>query len=795
MIIPLRWLNSIFDSGLAVDELLDALTMSGLEVEGVVDLGMQSGKIVVAKALEVTKHPNAEKLSLVKADVGGEQPLDIVCGAPNVREGMLVPCALVGAVLPDGMKIKKSKIRGEKSEGMLCSAKELNFGTDHSGILELPDTYKVGEPFELLIDIKVTPNRADCLSIYGVARDVAAMIGKKIYPDTHRVSEMTEKAEQYIDCMVRARKGCPRYACRYLRDVHIGESPLWLRRRLESVGLRPINNVVDATNYVMMELGIPLHAFDFDRIHGGVINVRYAKEGEKFLTLDESQILLTAEDLVIADGDRPIALAGVMGGKNTEVTESTTHILLECANFEPGTIRRTARRHGFQTDSSYRFERGTDRQKIPASINRATQLIQEIAGGEVARGIIDDQGGLQLSEKPIQLHIDKVNKLLGLKLANQQVADQLVHLGFEILRSDQQSLMVATPSYRVDIFEEVDLIEEVARSVGYDKIPETLPAIQTGSPEAVRSSEPSMRHLREILVGLGLTEAITFTMVSEESIRLHGYDPSAQPRIANPMSQEQALLRASLLPGLLEAVGSNQRQGAEWVGLFEIGKTYPAGARPGHAEDEYLGLSMAITGTPAGNWASKTGASDFYDLKGVLSEFGEALGLGELDIEGEAPEEIYHPGRSGALSWKKREIGVMGELHPDLSKAHNLRGQVYCAEIDLEKVLQLSAESRLRFRATSRQPSSSRDLAVVVDESVPARELLEAARSADKKTIEDLSIMDVYQGEHIEPGKKSIALHFRLRSAESTLTEEEINAVMGRVLKKLEKRCGAALRT
>lgn len=794
MLVPLRWLNEILPSGLEIDRLLDVLTMSGLEVEGTRDLGIRSGKIVVGKVLETQPHPNADRLTLVKVDTGGEGPLDIVCGATNLYPGMLVPCALPGAVLPGGLEIRKSKIRGEKSEGMLCSGRELEFGTDHSGILELPDTYKVGEPFEFIVDIKVTPNRSDCLSMYGVARDVAAMIGKKVFPETHRVSEMLEKTEEFLKVIVRARRGCPRYSARYVKNVRVGESPLWLKRTLEGCGMRPINNVVDITNYVMQEYGVPLHAFDYDRIHGGTIIVRYANEGEKFVTLDDRELTLTAEDLIIADEDRPIALAGVMGGKNTEVTDSTTDVVLECAFFDPVTVRRSARRHNIQSESSYRFERGTDIGRIPVSSNRATQLMHELTEGEVARGAIDEQGP-RAEDVLIHLEIAKANRYLGLQLTNAEIADRLVNLGFEIRRSDRETLSVARPTFRLDVEHDVDLIEEVARIVGYDNIPETMPAIRSSAEPVAVNGTRDLRRVRDILVDLGYCEAIHMTFTSEEVLALQGWDAEKQPRVANPLTIEQKYLRPALLPDLLRSYHYNQRQGAAFINLFELGKVYGPGARAGRAEDERLSLALALGGTSPFNWATSPREADFFDLKGALEGFAEHLGLPVLSFEPGAPEHLFHPGRSARMSIGGQDVGAMGELHPNLARKQDIRGRAYCAELDLDLLLKLSKQAKPAFRNIPRLPGSERDLAVVVNEDVAASRLLATARDAGKATIEDLTLLDVYRGEHVEAGKKSLALRVHLRSSEATLTEEEINEVITRILKRLEKECGAQLRS
>lgn len=796
MLLSVRWLNKFFSTPLEVDELLDVLTRAGHDIEGTIDLGMGSGKIVVAEVMEFSKHPDADRLNLVKANVGREKPLNIVCGAQNLYANMLVPCALPGAKLPDGLEIKRSKIRGQESEGMLCSARELGLGTDHAGIMDLPNAYKPGEPFDFIIDIKVTPNRADCLSVLGMARDVAAMIGKKVYPVTNRFSEKLNKTEEFIDVTVQAREACPRYTCRYIESVTVDESPLWMRRTLQASGMRPINNVVDTTNYVMMEMGIPLHAFDFDRIRGGKIVVRFAKEGERLITLDDTELQLHSEDLVIADAERPIALAGVMGGKNTEVTEGTTHIALECAYFDPPTIRKTIRRHGIKSDSGYRFERGTDRSKVPACANRATQLIQEFAKGEVAKGIIDINQP-QGDERLVTLEIARVNQLLGVELTNSDIADRLVMLGFEIRQSDRSSLLVAPPPYRVDIELDVDLIEEVGRIYGYSKIPETMPAITTVRLEEGEELPPweALRALRSHLVGLGFFETVHEGLISEDAARRHGFDPAKQPRVANPLTADQAMVRPTLIPELLAATSHNQRQAADRIAFFEMGKVYPPGSRVGVEEDEGLSLGLVLAGSRPPSWAAPGGSYDFFDLKGMLESLGERMNLGELTIERLADDPTFHPGRSGTIMWNREALGKMGELHPEQAEHYELRGRVCLAEIDVKKLIAIARARPIRYQPISRFPASERDIAVVVDENVDAAKLLGAARKVGRPVVEEMALVDLYQGEHIPAGKKSVAMRFRLRSGEATLTEDEINKAMDKVLAELKTQCGAVLRS
>lgn len=804
MQISLRWLNQLSPIGTDTDLIVETLTMAGLEVENTIDLGMKSGLIVVAKVISFEKHPDADRLNVVKADIGAAEPARIVCGAQNLRDGMYVPCALPGAKLPGDITIKRSKIRGVESAGMLCSAKELGLGNESAGIMDLPDTYIVGEPFDFILDIKVTPNRADCLSLVGVARDLSAMLGKKkTYTTTFRFPEtLGQTTDQFVTIDVRERMHCPRYTCRYIKTVKPGPSPLWLSTALATSGIRSINNIVDVTNYVMLEMGLPLHAFDFASISGAKIIVRFAEKGETLVTLDDRTIELHPEDLVIADAEKPIALAGVMGGKNSQVTSNTVNVILECAYFDPKLIRKTARRHGFQTDSSYRFERGVDRQRIPSALARATQLIGETAQGTAVRGFHDVQTTLS-DEHPITLNLSRMHDLLGLRPSNVEVADRLTNLGFEIRRSDRDSLQVIPPSFRVDIHEEVDLIEEAARVCGYDKIPETMPGIIPRRHRPLSEPWRETRKIQEILAGLGLSETIHYSFISAEESTRHGYDHEAQPKLANPLTEDQGVMRPALLPGLLRAVNLNQRQQAEGIALFEVGKTFQPGAKAGNENEEGLGLAIAIEGDIPSNWTTIAGESrsyDFFDLKGMIEALGERLGLGTMRVESPAEAavpgaNIYHPGRSAVISWNAKRVGIFGELSPTMHSACDLRGRVCAAEIDLQAILAMLGESAPKFTALPKFPASERDLAVIVENTTSAQELIQVAVKLGRPLIEEVEVVDLYTGAHVPDGKKSIALRLRLRSGEATMTDEEISAITARILGGLQEQCGAELRS
>ena len=792
MRLSIRWLRQYLNTDASIDELIDTITLSGLEVEEEIDLGMRSGLIVISRVLETQPHPDADKLTLCTVDIGEKQPLEIVCGAPNVRAGMIVPCAKVGATLPNGMVIKKARIRGQKSVGMLCSGHELGFNQDQSGIMELDETSPVGEPFDFLVELAVTPNRPDCLSVLGVGRDVGAMLGLKVFPPTPRFTEMLERIDTFVRLAIEARSECTRYACRMMRGLRIGESPLWLQRALESMGLRPINNVVDVTNYVLMELGHPLHAFDFDTLVGGEVHVRLAEPGEKLTIIDGSELELSPEDLVIADARRAIALAGVMGGADTEVGDKTVNVLLESAYFDPATIRKTARRHGLQTDSSYRFERGADRDSLLLPLNRATRLIQELAGGEIAKGLIDVNIASP-EPAPIVLEIQRVNNLLGLTLSSTEIADYLVNLGFEIRRSDRDSLMVVHPSHRIDVTRDVDLIEEVARLYNYNRIPSTMPRIV---PRQSTADPLDLLHERtqSAMVAQGLSEAMSYSFIAEEQAQRLGFEPAAQPHLTNPLTIDQVIMRPTVLCGLLNAVAENQKHDEPSIGLFEIGKVWSPDAKAGVPECEGSELGIVMGGPVPGNWAQPERDRDFYDLKGALECLIDNWGGGHWLVQPLKDSPIFHPGRSGNVQWLGQTIGQIGEIHPDLADAYDLRGRILAAKMDLKAVAELAAGRSTSYKQPPRYPGSWRDLALVVDRATPAGDLLTAVRKTGGALLEDVRLFDVYEGERVEADKKSLALRLRLRDPDKTLTEDEIVQAVDRIVKQLGKAFGATLR-
>lgn len=790
MRISYRWLQDLVKLDIPVREVINDLTMAGLEVESYVDLGAVSGSIVICEIQDIRPHPNADNLVLCQVRTDHSALLQIVCGAKNIQPGDRVPLALHGAKLPNGVTIKKAKIRGETSEGMLCSGMELEWNSDASGILILPPEMPVGEPFDALLDIKVTPNRPDWLSMFGIARELASRFGKKVFPPTPRFQETMDRVDAFVKISVAAKHDCLRYCARLIRNVKIQESPLWLVRALESAGFRAVNNVVDVTNYVLLELGHPLHAFDLDKIHNHQIIVRNAKEGEVIQTLDGETYELKDTDLLITDPSKPIALAGIMGCKNTEITDTASNILLESAYFTPLTIRRTSKRLNKQTDSSYRFERGTDRDRLTVALNRATQLIKELAGGEVTKGIIDIAASIH-PEDPIPMNISTVNKMLGTQLSSREVADRLVNLGFEIRRSDRDRMMISVPSYRVDVHHEVDLIEEIARSHGYDKIGATLPYLPA-RPALVNGLEQAGSRLSTLLVNQGFAEVITFSFIGREQLAPLGLPEDNLIELLNPIALNQNVMRTSLVPGIVETVQFNMNRGISDIKIFEIGKVYFA-ADKGSFPNEQTQVIVAMTGHRQGNWRGGHESCDFYDIKGVAELLMENLNLPPVELSTLVNVPYFHPKRTARAMCGDVEVCRFGEVHPDVEARFELKHPLYLLELNLERALTVVTPKEL-FTDVPKHPSAMRDLAVVVEESIPAVAVERIIAQVAHPVLEEVKLFDLYRGDQIPKGKKSLAYSIRYRAPDRTLTDEEVNEYQEAVIKALKEQVKATLR-
>ena len=800
MKVTYNWLKEFVDFDLTPEQLGDMLTMLGLELEGMEKLGEGMDDVVIARVEEKRQHPNADKLSLCRVNNGSEV-LDVVCGAQNFQQGDTVALAQIGATLPGDFKIKRSKIRGEESCGMLCSEKELGLADDSAGIMVLPADLPLGTPVfaalgmkDTLMEIGLTPNRADCLSVAGIAREIAAKLGKTIrYPDT-AITEGAEPATATIGVTIEDAELCPRYAARYISGCTIAPSPEWLVSRLKAVGMRSINNVVDITNLVMMELGHPLHAFDCDRLTEKRIVVRRAGEGELFTTLDDQQRTLTADDLVICDAARPVALAGVMGGQNSEIADDTKNILLESAWFRPAAIRRTAKRLGLHTESSHRFERGADIGMVTRALDRAASLIAQLAGGIVAGGIVDAYPGK--GDRPvITLRPERVGALLGIEVPRAEVADILTRLECGVSDSPDGTMAVVPPTYRIDIEREIDLVEEVARMKGFDAIPASMPIARVES-DLPTQAQRLERAVRNILVDHGMNEIINFSFTSPDAAdKLMLADDDVRRtaiKLANPLVAEQSVMRTTLLPGVLEVVARNTSFRTMDLKLFEIRRRYlPTGEEMPY---EPLCIAGALTGLRSGSsWNVSREAVDFYDVKGIIENLLEQLQIGGVSWAADTPEPYYHPGKSCSVMAGNRKVGSFGEIHPAVQANFDIDKPVYAFELDFDALVKLAGRKRT-ITAPSRFPDSARDIALLAPDEVTAEQILQTVRSVKAREIEAVEIFDLYKGQGIQEGFKSIAIRLRYRSYERTLTDDEISTVHGRVVGALMNKLNVSIR-
>ena len=785
MKVSISWLKNYVPIELDAADLAEALTMAGLEVDSVQDRYGFLDTVRVARIEAIEPHPNADKLKIVRID-SGTGSARVVCGATNIRTEMRVPWAMPGTELPDGTVIEKSVIRGEASEGMLCSEAELVLGLDRSGILSLEETMTPGTPIsealslsDAVIEIDLTPNRPDCLSVIGIAREIAAVQKCKLtYPDTTVVASDNSIAAQ-TSVEIDSPDHCPRYAARLVTDVAIAPSPFWLQDRLISVGLRPINNIVDITNFVLLETGQPLHAFDFDHLEENRIVVRTARQGETFVTLDNNERSLDADMLMICDGKKPVAVAGVMGGLNSEIEPTTERVLIESAYFSPRSIRKTSKKLGLSTDASYRFERGADPDGVISAVNRAAQLMVEITGGTLVGGIIDEYPGKQ-ARTVVELSTSHTNRLLGTGLEREQIADLLRSVEFEVAPgNNQETLKVTAPSFRVDVSRSEDLIEEVARLYGYDKINTTFPTIPAEGTTTVPALQLRNR-IKQFMGGCGFTEAVTYSFISKHFTDQLCLDEDDERRravsILNPLTEDQAVMRTSLLPGMLSTTGYNIAQGTRHIKIFEIGKAFIAN-QPSELPREIETLIAIWSGprTPA-DWENKETPCDFYDIKGVA----EALQL-ELKISGlqytatDADKCRYtRAGYSAEIIAGKKAIGTIGEIHPQVLANFNLKQTAFFFEIHLDELAKM-IPAQIEARPLPRFPSVSRDITLIVGEPVEAQGLLDAVAAMDEPLVESAHLFDVFSGSPIPEGKKSVSFRLIYRSTDRTLSDDEVN--------------------
>lgn len=833
MKISCNWLDDWIDlTGLESDELGHRLTMAGLEVDAVEEIGAGHENIVVGRIDRIDSHPNADRLVLCQVDTGSGELRQIACGASNMGEGDLVPTALPGSQPPAlDFEITEREMMGEASSGMLCSAEELGYDAEVDGLWILPEDLEVGTPFfeamglrDTVFEIDLTPNRADCLSHLGVARDLSALFDRPLRRERRELDwsdciDPSKTAEDAAGLSVEDPEGCPRYAFAVLEDIEVGPSPMWLQRRLASIGVRSVNNIVDATNFVLMDVGQPLHAFDLDELAGPDIVVRRAREGESIEGIDHETYELDTDDLVIADAERPVAIAGVMGGARTEVSESTSRILLECAFFDPQSVRRTAKRHGLHTDSSHRFERRID----PAGIDRHLDgaigaLVDSLEASDAAPVVRDgrvDESVEGVEDRwTVQLPGDLATRLLGTDVTRDVVEDTLDRLGLEVASADDDGWNVGVPSYRGDLERPVDLVEEVARLHGYDTIPETLPDREMGGrhrlrddadhPRTIRSRTDRQieQRMRDELLGLGLQEAVNHSFMSDEELDRLRVPADSELResaeIANPLKADEKYLRTTLLTGLLRNLTMNRAQRVRDIALFEMGQRHFDPER-GDAANERRSLGILLAGRARRHWTGDR-EWDFFDLKGVLESTCESFELSGAQWH-EPSDAIpwFHPGVQAEWTTPDgadRPLAHAGRLHPEIVNELEVDGPVLLAELDLD-VLWRCGQREGEFEGLARHPSVERDLALVVDSDVTyqtVREAIESFRGEDDEfdaLLERVELFDVYTGEQVPEGTRSLAFNLVYRAEDRTLTEDEVAGVDDRLVDYLGDRLDA----
>jgi phenylalanyl-tRNA synthetase beta chain len=804
MTISFDWLKTLFPTNLPAAEVAALLTGSGLEVEGLEELESIPGGlrgVVLGTVLTCERHPDADKLSLTTVAVGDDAPRQIVCGAPNVAAGQRVVVALEGAMLHpstgEPFKIKKSKIRGAASEGMICAEDEIGLGQSHAGIMvldtDLPDGTPAADYFGLgsdtVLEIGLTPNRADAASHYGVARELRALLGQPAHlPD---VSAFAAPASgETIRVTIEDDQACPRYAGLLLDNVQVGPSPEWLQRRLRSIGLSPINNVVDVTNFVLHELGQPLHAFDADQVAGAAIRVKRAEAGEKFVTLDGVERTLLAEDLVVADAHgAPMALAGVFGGKTSGVSEATTRVFLESAYFAPAVVRRTSQAHGLKTDASFRFERGTDPYMVPTALRRAALLLQEVAGARIAAPVVDKFPHL-IPNNQVRLRLDRVSRLIGQEIGEERIREILEGLGIVIEQQVDSEWLLAVPPYKVDVTREADVIEEILRIYGFNNVAlrphnaaSFLSPFPNPDPEVVRHKVASL------LSGQGFLEILTNSLTNSQYFEKADAPVESLVRILNYNSQDLNVMRPTLLHSGLEVVRHNLNRRQRDLKLYEFGRTYQRTAAGKYQEKTVLGIWLTGAAT-AETWQHPSQKATFHDAAGAVQQVLAALGHAQP-----APQPTQHPYLAGGLALlvQNQPVGNVGAVSPQVLKRLDVSQPVWYAELDWEWLLK-KYKATLVARELPKFPEVRRDLSLVVDKGVTFEQLRTIAQKTEKKLLQGLNVFDVYEGDRLEAGKKSYSVSFTLQDPTQTLTDQAIDQVMQRLIQQFEKQAGALIR-
>ena len=798
MLISLNWLKQYIDlDGIEINEMENALTMIGQEVEKIEVLGENLENVVTAQIIEKEMHPDSDHLTICKVD-NGKEILQIVCGAPNHKAGDKVVLAQVGAKLVPDFVIKKGKIRGVESNGMLCSEEELHIGKDSSGIMILPEDTPVGVPMkeylginDTVFELEITPNRPDCLSHIGIARELGAYYSKEVkYPSFAINSESSEKTADNISVEIEDSNLAKRYVARIVKNVTVKESPKWLKERVESIGIRSINNIVDASNFIMMELNQPNHTFDLDKIEGGKIVVRAGHENEKLVTLDEQERELNSDDIVISDGVKAVALGGVMGGQNSEITENTKNILLEVANFNSQNVRKTSRRLTLFSESSYRFERRVDEENAINVINRLANIIQEVAGGEILEGVVDNYP-VPYKKKTATLNFERLNRFVGKNIPRETVIGILTRLEIEVV-DNGETLTLTAPTYRDDLENEQDYFEEVIRMYGFDNIENILPKLDISEKPVIDTTKLSTQ-VKLIAANAGLKEVINYSFVPKDAMEKIKYTSVERENLIDllrPITEDFVTLRPTLLYSLLKNAKENMNRNATNIRFFEVSRTFVK-AEELAKEEVKLGIILAGENNKT-LWNPKPVPYDFYDLKGIVEEIFTQLKFNNYMIK-RSEQSQYHPGRSVDVFVGRELIGSFGEIHPDVLENFDLgKTSVLVGEFNID-LIQKYIGKKIKYQGIVKYPAVPRDFAFVMREDILVGDVLKTIQKVDKK-IEKVELFDIYQGAGVLPGMKSVAISVILRDKNKTLEEKEIVDISNKIVAKVEKDYGAVLR-
>lgn len=800
MLISNEWLKDYVDAGVEVEDLAERITRTGIEVDDMIDYTKDIKNLVVGYIQSKERHPDADKLNICQVDIGEEETVQIVCGAPNVDAGQHVIVAKVGGRLPGGIKIKRAKLRGERSEGMICSLQEIGISSNvvpkayENGIFVFPTEVEPGTDAltalylnDQVMEFDLTPNRADALSMVGTAYEVAALYQTEMTKPTTKSNEISESARNELSVTINNPEKVPYYSARVVKNVSIEPSPIWMQARLIKAGIRPINNVVDISNYVLLEYGQPLHMFDQDHIGSKDIVVRQAKDEETMTTLDNNERKLVDTDIVISNGKEPIALAGVMGGDFSEVTEQTTNVVIEGAIFDPVSIRHTSRRLNLRSEASSRFEKGIATEFVDEAVDRACYLLQELASGEVLQDRVSS-GDLRSFVTPIDITAEKVNKTIGFNLSNDEIQAIFKQLGFETTLKGE-TLTVNVPSRRKDITIKEDLIEEVARIYGYDEIPSSLPVFGEVTSGELTDRQHKTRTVKETLEGAGLNQAITYSLVSKDHAKDFALQERSTISLLMPMSEAHATLRQSLLPHLIEATAYNVARKNKDVRLYEVGRVF-FGNGEGELPDEVEYLSGILTGEYVVNaWQGKKEEIDFFIAKGIVDRVAEKLNL-EFSYKAGKIEGL-HPGRTAIVSLEGQDIGFIGELHPQVAADNDLK-RTYVFELNYDAMMQV-AVGYINYEQIPKFPGVTRDIALEVNHDVPSSELKQIIHNNGEDILQSTLVFDVYEGEHLEKGKKSVAIRLNYLDTEDTLTDERVSKIHDKILEALQAQ-GATIR-